>query len=437
MSGFGQPYWWDGQPAPPKLSTLPERAELLIIGAGYTGLSAAIAAASSGADVCVVDAEHPGFGASSRNGGMAGAHPRLSLSVMTERFGASTARQVFNEAGMAFDYFEGLIKSFKIDCDYKQSGRVQLAWTKADFEAQKRMAEEMNRDTDYAVTVLEQEDLPQHLKTDHYFGGLYYPNHGSLHPKKFVDGLLRVALKLGVKVVGNMPITRLQRTTRGFIAEGPHDSLRADKVLVATNGYTFGVGVMNFIKRRVFPLPSYLIATEKLPKALIQELAPGGRMMVETRARHSYWRISPDGNRVIWGGRASIQQIDPARAAKQLQKTMTEIWPQLAGAAITHAWKGNTGYTFSEAPHVGEENGIVFAAGYCGGGVVLAPYLGMKAAYRLLGDARGETAYNHTTLATRPYHLGTRPWFLTPANYWYHWLVDTRQNVRAREDRKR
>ena len=268
MSGYGQPYWWDGQPKPPKLSALPERTDLLIIGAGYTGLSAAITAATAGADVCVVDAEHPGFGASSRNGGMAGAHPRLSLAAMTERFGANTARKLFNEAGMAFDFFEGLIKSLKIDCDYQQTGRVQLAWTKSDFDAQKRMAEEMNRDTDYAVTVLEHADVPKHVKTDHYFGGLYYPNHGALHPKKFVDGLLKAALKLGVKIVCDMPITRLQRATHGFIAEGPNGSLRADKVLVATNGYTFGAGVMNFIKRRVFPLPSYLIATENCPKRL-------------------------------------------------------------------------------------------------------------------------------------------------------------------------
>ena len=435
MSKFGQPYWWDGQPTPPKLNELPERCDLLIIGAGYTGLSAAVTAASNGVDVCVVDAEHPGFGASSRNGGMCGAHPRLSLSAMSENFGADTARGLFNEAGEAFSFFEGIQKTHKIKCDYQKTGRIQLAWTRADFEAQQQMADEMNRDTAFKVDVVGRENLPKHLNTNHYFGGLFYKDHGALQPKKFVDGLLRAALRKGAKVVGHTPVQRLVRSQTGYIAETNAGPVRAEKVLVATNGYSKGAGAMRWLSRRVFPLPSYLVATEPLSKSMIDKLAPGRRMMVETRARHSYWRVSPDGKRIIWGGRAAIRQTGMDYAAKRLKTTMTEIWPELRDVKLTHAWKGNTGYTFSNAPHVGRIDGIHYAAGYCGGGVVIAPYLGMKAAYQAMGDKRGETAYSNTALTTRPYHLGGFPWFLEPADRWYNWVVDGQQNRQAAKDR--
>ncbi|MEM7242461.1 MAG: FAD-binding oxidoreductase [Pseudomonadota bacterium] len=435
MSSYGQPYWWDGQPKPPRLSALPDRCDLLIIGAGYTGLSAAITAASNGVDVCVVDAQHPGFGASSRNGGMCGAHPRLSLAATSKQFGEKTARGLFNEAGIAFEYFEGLIKIFKINCQYQKTGRIQLAWTRADFEAQKKMAADMNRDTEFKVDVVERDELPAHLKTDHYFGGLFYEQHGGLQPRRFVDGLLRTALQTGASVVPDMPIRRIQKTVSGYIAETDGPTIRAEKVLVATNGYSKGAGAMRWLSRRVFPLPSYIIATEPLPKSLIDHIAPGRRMMVETRARHSYWRVSPDGKRIIWGGRAAIRQADLEYAAARLKATMTEIWPDLWDVTLSHAWKGNTGYTFSNAPHVGQVGGVHYAAGYCGGGVVIAPYLGMKAAFQAMGDKRGRTAYSNTELTTRPYHLGGFPWFLEPADRWYNWVVDGRQIRQAQKDR--
>lgn len=432
---YGQPYWWEGAKPLPKLSSLPSSADILIIGAGYTGLTAAITAATAGAEVTVVDAEYPGFGASSRNGGMCGPHPRLSLSAMSKQFDEKTARALFNESGIAFDYFQGLIRSLKIDCDYQKTGRIQLAWTKKDFEAQKAMAAEMLAHTDYAVEVLERDAVDKHIKTDRYFGALFYENHGALNPKKLIDGLLSVALKMGVKIVPNMPIRRLQKSVIGHIAEGPLGTIRANKVLLATNGYTKGQGHFQWLSARVFPLPSYIIATEKLPRKLLAELAPGKRTMVETRARHSYFRLSPDGTRIVWGGRAAIRQINPEQAIARLTDTLEEIWPSLKGVKITHAWKGNTGYSFGNAPNIGRRDGVHYAAGYCGGGVVLAPYLGMKAAYQMLGDERGTTAYADTKLQSKPYHIGGRPWFLEPADRWYNWVVDGVQNVRAAKDR--
>jgi glycine/D-amino acid oxidase-like deaminating enzyme len=126
--------------------------------------------------------------------------------------------------------------------------------------------------------------------------------------------------------------------------------------------------------------------------------------------------------------------IDPTRAARRLHATMTGIWPELRATRVTHSWSGFTGYTFAHMPHVGTCEGMHYALGYSGSGVALAPWLGAKAAWQALGDARGETAYSGTTLATRPFHGGGAPHFLRAADLWYRHVVDPRQNRAAARD---
>ena len=240
MTRFGQPYWWDGQAQTPldPLAPLPDDCDLLIIGAGYTGLSAAITARGLGATVCVVDSQHPGYGASSRNGGMVGAHPRQSLASLAKQVGQDTANQIFNEAALAFSYFKSLIETHKIDCDYQTTGRIQLAWTAADFAAQTRMAADMNNKTDFKTILLSRDQLGEHIRTDHYFGALYYPDHGALQPYKFVQGLLKAALDLGANIVGNCTVGTIKREGSSFIAHSTKGAIRAKKIIYASNGYT-------------------------------------------------------------------------------------------------------------------------------------------------------------------------------------------------------
>jgi len=432
---YGTPYWWEDGAALPDLSNIPpHKAEVLIIGAGYTGLSAALTAQRAGAKVVVVDAALPGQGASTRNGGMAGAHPRLGLAAMSNSFGAEVAVRLFNEAAPAFAHLRHLLHSAAIDCDFQETGRIQMAFTRAQFAAQKAMAADMNAKTAYKVQVVERGDLGRHIQTDQYFGGLFFADHAALHPRKFQDGLLAACLREGVQIIQNCPIWDVTQGGGGFQARWAQGTIAADKILLATNGYARGNGVFHWIKRRVFPLPSFIIATEPLPRDLIARLAPGRRMMVETRARHSYFRISPDGRRILWGGRAAMTPIDPARAARRLHATMAEVWPELTAVNISHSWRGNTGFTFSNSPCVGMHAGMHYAFGYCGGGVVLAPYLGMKAAYQMLGDVRGETAYAETPLQTRTWHPGGPPLFLKPGEIWYRHMVDRRETAAARRD---
>lgn len=431
---LGIPYWWEDGAALPKLpNTMPAMAELLIVGAGYTGLSAAIAAFDAGAKVVVVDAGIPGEGASSRNGGMFGAHPRLGFTDLSAKYGSATAAGIFNEAQAAFDFTSGLIQSENIHCQFEQCGRIQLAWTKAHFEAQRIQVADLKSTTNMNLDVIEPAELASEINSACYFGGIRFVDHASLHPRQFHDGLLAAVLKRNIPVIQQCAIEQITKTSTGFIAcHADGSELSTEKVLLATNGYT--QGKFGWFLRRVFPLPSFLIATEPLSENLIASLAPGKRMMVETRARHSYFRISPDGSRFIYGGRAAMTPISPEAAATRLRKSLVEVWPELHDVKLTHSWSGNTGYSFTHMPQVGSHEGLHYAMGYSGSGVALAPYLGAKAAYMAMGDSRGETAYQKSELKARWFHQRSKPWFLKPADLWYQHVIDHRQNAEARKD---
>lgn len=426
----GRPYWWDALENLPQESALPERCDLLVVGAGYTGLSAALAAEACGARVVVVEAGQPGKGASTRNGGMFGAHPRLSWDALAKAYGSGTANAIFAEAKPALDWTKALIAREGIACDLQQTGRIQLAWTARQFEGQKRLAATIKAKSDVEVQVVDREGLDQEIATERYFGGLVMPEHCGLHPAKFHQGLLRTVLGRGIPVLADCAVSGLVREGAGHVAQTVRGTIRADKVVLATNGYTDRV--FRWHMARVFPLPSYLIATEELPASLLEHLAPGRRMMVETRARHSYFRLSPDGRRVLYGGRASMRDIDLATAAKRLRATMCEVWPELEDVRLSHVWTGNTGYSFGHMPNVGGRDGVYHAMGFSGSGTVMAPYLGAKAAYQAMGDARGQTAYCDTRLRRHWLHPFEHPHFLKAADLWYRGWVDAKDHWQGR-----
>ncbi len=427
---WGRPYWWEE--AEPKATDdeLPDTADVLIVGAGYTGLSAAIAAHDSGARVVVVEAGIPGEGASSRNGGMVGAHPRLSWEKLASSFGPDVADGVFAEASSALAWAREFIEDESIACDFQQTGRIQLAWTGSHYATQQRLAERVSAKSKVEVSLVPRENLGREIDTGCYQGGLLFPEHGGLHPAKYHAGMLAAVQRRNIPVVSHARVERLERDGTRHRAVTSKGQITADKLVLATNGYT--TRPFRWHVARVFPLPSFLIATEELPANQIGHLAPGRRMMVETRARHSYFRVSPDGKRILFGGRSSMRAIPLDVAAERLRQTMVEVWPELEGTKLTHAWTGNTGFSFAQMPHVGEQDGVCFAMGYSGSGTVMAPYLGAKAGYLAVGDARAETAYRYTRFSRNLLHPFEKPHFLKAADVWYRQWVDRWENWQAR-----
>ena len=406
------PFWWEdaGPPTSPPLTDLPAEVDVLVIGAGLTGLTAARTLARGGRSVLVLDATAPGFGASSRNGGMIGGGHRLSLDVMTARFGHDAAVALLREAHLdSATFVKGLMAEAAIDCDYVETGRFRGLWHASEYEVAARALDRLQ-----ALIPLEAEMLPHHrqheeVATDLYRGGTIYPRHGGLNPAKWVAGIMQAAIRAGAVVQGETPVISLDRDATAHVATTPRGAVRAGAVLAATNGYT--PAQLPAHRRRIVPIPSFIVASEVLGENRIRSLFPKGRMIVESRDRHCYYRPSSDGRRLVFGGRASMFDAPEALTRADMRGLVTQVFPDLKGVAFTHSWRGFTGFSFDLLPNVGRIDGIWHAMAYSGSGNAMAPYLGHKAALQILGEPEGETAFSRTAFPTRWWHRG-RPWFL-------------------------
>jgi glycine/D-amino acid oxidase-like deaminating enzyme len=411
------PYWWDAAPreAPQEL-TLPTQADIVIVGGGYAGLSAALTLSRAGRSVVVCEAGPPGFGASSRSGGMIGHGHRLSYSKLIEVHGPEKARALIGDGIASLAFVKTLIADESIDAALQPVGRMRGAWTAADYDTMGREADLLNRSFDLGIAVLQKSEMRSEIATDSYQGGLIFPTHGGVHPALFQQGLLAAARKAGALVAAYTPVTRLMRDGAGWRVSTGRGTIQAREVVVATNGYS-GKPVADLAKRLV-PMPSYLIATEELGENRVRSVIPNLRMIVETRAKHLYYRPSPDGKRIILGGRAALHPIPLDEAAQRLRRELVALFPSLADAAVTHCWTGNVAMTRSDLPGIGQRDGIWYAMGCNGSGVALMPWLGRKLALKILGSEEGRTAFDDIPFTALPFYDG-RPWFLPLMTAWF------------------
>ncbi len=383
---------------------LPARCDVAIVGAGFTGLSAALALARAGRDVLVLDAGDPGFGASSRNGGMIGSGHRVGFAALTQRYGETNARAIVEEGLASLEFTVDLIEREQIRCHFVRCGRFRGAWTPAAYEAYAREAEFMGKEFGVEADVVTRAEQHKEIATEAYHGGVVLHRHGGLHPALLHQGLLERARSAGATVRGQRPVGGIARENNGFRLTTTDGDVSATEVIVATNGYT-GTESPDF-RRRLVPVPSFIIATEELGEARVKELIPGARMIVESRARHCYYRPSPDGKRLLFGGRAALTPLDPRRGAAILHRLMIDIFPELADVGVTHSWSGFVAFSRDHLPHVGVRDGVHYALGYSGSGVAMAPYLGWKAAQKVLGRPEGESPFDATDFAPIPLRWG-------------------------------
>ena len=185
---------------------------------------------------------------------------------------------------------------------------------------------------------------------------------------------------------------------------------------MATNGYTGRS--MPWLRRRIVPIPSQIVATDPIPKEVLDRLMPKRRMLGETRNLYHYFRPAPDDSRIVFGGRGGRADRRRIRKAQRLGTGLAQIFPELSGIGMTIAGSAYTGFTFDFMPKLVVRNGVHYAAGFCGSGVVWARWLGMKAAQSIVGNRPPETAFAAGDFATRPLYYG-RPWFLPLMVGWY------------------
>ena len=406
------PYWWDiaGPPEQSGHGELPAESDVLVIGAGLTGLSASRTLAKAGKSVVCVDAGTPGIGASSRNGGMIGGGHRVPWDKLVARYGKQVAADLMQEMHIdSVEFAKSLMADEEIDCDYSETGRFQALWRASEYESVARNLSEISKSVPISTEMVPRSKVRDHVATDLYGGGVIYHRHGGLNPAKWVAGIRDAAKRAGAMILGDTPVAAVKRKGASIEATTPHGKISAGQVLIATNGYTGRK--LGPVARRVFPVPSFIVVSEELGENRIRSMFPSMKMIVETRVRHCYFRPSPDGKRLVFGGRAAMFDAPESFAESQIRKLMAGVFPEMGKEKMTHSWRGNTGFTFELSPNVGRIDGIWHALGYCGNGNGMAPWLGHKAAQMMLGEPDGETAFSKTKLPGKWWY-GGRPWFL-------------------------
>jgi glycine/D-amino acid oxidase-like deaminating enzyme len=399
---------------------LPERADVVVIGGGYTGLSAALQLAKLGARVTVLERERIGWGASSRNGGMALTGHKHGVGEMLQAFGARKTHELWDASLAALETVANIVQAENIDCDFSQRGHLDAAYKPAHMDALKRTHALLTREFDYPTRIVPKSELRNELDTQFYHGGLVDERSAGLHPAKYVRGLALAAKRAGADLHDGVAAEAIEKNAHGFVVKTARGAIEAKDVFAATNGYTGRATPQ--LQKRIIPIGSYIIATEPLGKELARQLIPHNRMIFDTKNFLYYFRRSPD-DRIVFGGRAAFFPETPdtvRESADILRKGMLKIFPQIEDVPTAYAWGGTLGFTFDIYPHAGQMDGIYYAMGYAGHGVALATYLGQQFANRIAGK-EWHNPFEGMKFPTMPLYSGN-PWFLPFAALYYRFM---------------
>jgi len=414
-------YWRDTAPIAqipsPALHEAPLRVDVVVVGGGYTGLSAARTLARSGASVVLFERGEIGSGASSRNAGQVLTGLRLDAATLVRRYGESRARELFDVSRAAMDGLQRLVRDESIDCDLERTGHLQAAWKRKHFDEFKDEQALLARVFDHHVHLIPPGEQRAELGSDRYQGLLLDEASMALHPARYVQGLAAAAARAGATLIADCAVTGIERAGARWMVSTASGRVDAERVLIATNGYT--TSLTPALQRRLVPIGSYIIVTEPLAGEVARRLLPRGRMAFDTKYFLYYFRVTRD-HRLLFGGRAQFSAVTPERtrhAAGILGRAMTEVFPELSATRIDYAWSGNVAFTRDEMPHAGQLDGLFYAAGYCGHGVAMATLLGELVARRISGEPLRHPFLEGEFKAV-PLYSGN-PWFLPAVGAYY------------------
>lgn len=421
--------WKQGLPAyTGHAEALAGKVDVAVVGGGFCGLSAALALARRGASVALLEArDDVAAEASGRNGGHVNNGLAVDYAGLAARVGTDQARIWYQAFDAAVDTVESLIRQEGIECDFMRHGKLKLATRPAHYEALARSCDRLLRDgVDPDVEMLDAARVRGEVDSDAYHGGLLYKKSGQMHMGRFALGLAQAAERHGARIHLNTPVQRLERMGqgRGHRLHTPRGVLQADQVLLATGISSHGgYGSLGWIRRRIVPIGSFIVATEPLGRERAQALLAGRRTYVTTGNLHHYFRLSPD-DRLIFGGRARFAISSPQSDAKSgviLRQGMMQVFPQLADTAIDYCWGGLVDMTQDRLPHAGERKGVYYAMGYSGHGTQMSVHMGQIMSRVLAGEIQANPWRGRGWPAI-PGHVGP-PWFL-PAVGLYFKLKD-------------
>lgn len=409
------PFWWEAwQPQDPAPAEVPSETGTAVIGAGYAGLCCALELAKAGETVTILEAGLPGIGASTLSGGQVTGGVNVGKS-MSKRPGKATDNSSKNEAKLreaaeSYRFLESLIDEHKINCDYHRRGRIAAAWTPQHLDQWEKRLPQLNALSGTDAYLLSREELREELDSDAYVGGILINHAGQLHPAKYYAGVLAAALTAGVLLCSNAPVTAIQREGASYRLTTARGTLKAARVVIATNGYTGHLTPQ--LRRCVVPVTSHQIATEVLSESLQQTLIPHYRSVAETGRVTSYYRYSPDRQRLLFGGRARFYTLTPRQSAAILYQQMVKRFPQLRDTRVSFSWGGRVAVTLDALPHMGQDaNGCYYVLGCNGSGITMMSWLGHQLARHLIEQKPLELNAFGTPLPGHPFYTG-RPWFM-------------------------
>jgi glycine/D-amino acid oxidase-like deaminating enzyme len=402
---------------------IPQLADVAIVGAGFTGLSAARTLAKRGVNVAVLESNSIGWGASSRNSGMVLTGLKLSPETLASRYGMELTRRMYAASLASIDLVEQIVREENIGCDFSRCGHLEVACKPSHFDSYARSVETIAKEFNHQLRIVPRAQLSDEIGSSIYFGGIVDETSAGLNPAQYVAGLATAAIKAGAKIYENARVEQItpetQNGNHGFEIHSSRGKISASNVLVATSGYTSAATPA--LRKKIIPIGSFIITTEQLPDDLARELSPRNRMIYDSKHYLYYYRLTPD-NRMIFGGRAAFfpeTKNTIRRSAEILRRGMVEVFPQLRDTKIAHAWGGTLDFCFDTMPHAGQTEGIHYALGYAGHGVAMATYLGSKIAEQIAGD-QAEISFSEIPFPGAPlglYH--ERPWFLPFAGAYY------------------
>jgi glycine/D-amino acid oxidase-like deaminating enzyme len=416
------PYWWDalpvaaGRPAEP---SLPGSADVVVVGGGLTGVTAACELARAGRSVIVLDAGEPGRGASSRNHGMLGRNFKHPFTTLIETAGLDGAVGYYRELHEAYRSALARIEDEGLACDLRKNGRFIGALSPRHYE---RLAREYNLRAKHlgeAVEIVPASKQTE-IGSERYHGGVVIHDNAALQPALYYEAMRCRAERSGAMVIGNTAATGIERQGDRFEVRTARGGIAARDVLLATNGYTPKSFSWPF--RRLIPINAYTVMTEPLPADIAKTLLPGHRTYHDNRRRSNPFALAPDGsNRLLFGSRTGRLPPGslPSLAAK-IHEDMLAFFPQLAGVKLTHAWLGRCAATWDLFPHTGLHDGVHYALGYCFSGNAMAPYLGVKSALRIMGSAEARTRFESLRFPEAPWPARSR-WFMPSLMTYYAW----------------
>ena len=415
-----RPLWLDDVELPPSSeSPFPTQVDVAIVGSGYTGLSAAGETAAAGRKTVVLDAGPIGGGCSSRNGGQVAFSFKPSLQSLSQRYGRDVAERLYMEGHESIRSLRAEALGGELDCGWKDVGSFYGALTSRQYESLQKYYDDLPERFRGRISIIPRKQLQEAISSPLYCGGVISHDDAAIHPAKLVIALHHRAEQAGAVCFAETAVQNIVKSGGHFLLRTGRGVVSAKQVLLATNGYSGAVSPWH--RRRIIPIGSYIVATEPLDEALVQRLIPAGRNVGDMRRVVIYVRPSPDGRRIIFGGRASAGERNVRRVLSRMRVMMSELFPELQKVRISHAWMGFVGYTFDTMPHFGERDGVFHCMGYCGQGIPHSVYYGRKIGQKMVGGGNAGTVLEDLIFPTRPLYRG-KPWLLPIAVTAYRFL---------------